>query len=184
MENNEFILIDDSYCKKSLQGGLVVPEINKEDGFILHQERIELIPSYHSDHTEAFRLYYRSDGLKVVGFIVKPKEMTGKAPLLIYNRGGAENRSLIETRHLSTFFSFLARKGYVVIASQYRGNDGGEGYDRWGGDDINDVLNLVNVARQLPYVDIERKVMLGQSRGGLMTYLAIRKPLDLRRPSS
>ncbi|XEC94458.1 alpha/beta hydrolase family protein [Paenibacillus tarimensis] len=164
-----------------VKGGLMMADsINQESGSILYQEQIELMPSHHSDHAEAFRIHYRSDGLKVVGFIVKPKEMKEKAPLLIYNRGGAEDRTLINSTLLSTFFSFLARKGYVVLASQYRGNDGGEGEDRWGGDDIHDVLNLVEVAKQLPYVDTDRKVMIGQSRGGLMTYLAIRKQLDLK----
>jgi dipeptidyl aminopeptidase/acylaminoacyl peptidase len=96
---------------------MIVTSINQKDGLILHQERIELMPSYHSEHAEAFQIHYRSDGLKVIGFIVKPKEMMGKSPLLIYNRGGAEDRSLIEIRQLSTFFSFLARNGYVVIAT-------------------------------------------------------------------
>ncbi|MDR6550334.1 hypothetical protein [Paenibacillus qinlingensis] len=114
----------------------MVSSINSKGSMILEIERIGLMPSNHSDHAEAFRIHYLSDGLKVVGFIVKPKEIPGKAPLIIYNRGGAEDRSLIEIRQLSTFFSFLAKKGYVVLASQYRGNDGGEGQDRWGGDDI------------------------------------------------
>ncbi len=158
----------------------MLSSINQEDGLILHQEGIELLPSKYSVHAEAYRIHYRSDGLKVVGFIVKPKEITGKVPLLIYNRGGAEDRALIEVGQISTFLSFLASNGYVVIASQYRGNDGGEGQDRWGGEDIHDVMNLVEVAKQLPYADIDRKVMLGISRGGLMTYLAIKNQLDLR----
>jgi dipeptidyl aminopeptidase/acylaminoacyl peptidase len=40
--------------------------------------------------------------------------------------------------------------------------------------------SLLNVASELPYVDMEKKVMLGYSRGGLMTYLAIRKGINLR----
>ncbi|WP_310224901.1 prolyl oligopeptidase family serine peptidase [Paenibacillus qinlingensis] len=36
------------------------------------------------------------------------------------------------------------------------------------------------MAKQLPYADTDRKVMLGFSRGGLMTYLAIRKKVSLR----
>lgn len=152
----------------------------EQDGLILKQERIQLLAGRHADQTEAFRIHYQSDGLMVVGFIVKPKEITGKAPLLIFNRGGAENRSLIDIRMLSNFLALLASKGFVVMASQYRGNDGGEGQDRWGGEDINDVMNLVEAAKQLDYADTDRKVMLGISRGGLMTYLAIRNQLDLR----
>jgi dipeptidyl aminopeptidase/acylaminoacyl peptidase len=147
---------------------------------ILHQQAVELSPTRFSAGVEAFRIAYQSSGLRVIGFIVKPRKIAGKVPLLIYNRGGAENRGLIGTVELSNLLSFWASRGYVVLASQYRGNDGGEGEDTWGGDDVQDVINLVHVGEELPYVDVSRTLMLGASRGGLMTYLAIRHGLNLK----
>lgn len=69
----------------------------------------------------------------------------------------------------------MASWGYVVVASQYRGNDGGEGIEQFGGDDVNDVLNLIPVLNQLPKADTSRVGIEGGSRGGMMTYLAMKK---------
>ena len=50
----------------------------------------------------------------------------------------------------------MARWGYVVVASQYRGNDGGEGREEFGGADVNDVLNLLPVLEQVTSADTAR----------------------------
>jgi dipeptidyl aminopeptidase/acylaminoacyl peptidase len=76
---------------------------------------------------------YLSDGLQVVGFLWKPQDTVGKQfPLIIFNRGG--NR---EFGKLTPWFHFgfytYASNGFVVLASQYRGNDGGEGREEYGG---------------------------------------------------
>ena len=99
---------------------------------------------------------------------------------MIYNRGGNREFGKLEEKTLSSYVSYWAEQGYVVLASQYRGNDGGEGKEEFGGADINDVLNLVEVAEELPYVDHNKKVMLGTSRGGMMTYLAIKNDIDIQ----
>ncbi len=118
---------------------------------------------------------YISDGLRVEGHIIKPKT-PGPHPCLIYNRGGnrefGANSPLRVARRLAKFASW----GYVVVASQYRGNMGGEGVEEFGGADVNDVLNLVPLLESLPQeADAQRIGMIGFSRGGLMTYLALTK---------
>jgi len=121
---------------------------------------------------EAYRIRYLSDGLEVVGFVVKPKGNDVTYPILIYNRGGNREFGKIEDPTL-TYLSYLSANGYVVVASQYRGNDGGQGREEFGGSDINDVLNLIPLVENLPFVTPEKIVMLGYSRGGMMTYIAI-----------
>lgn len=76
----------------------------------------------------------------------------------------------------------MASWGYVVVASQYRGNDGGEGIEQFGGDDVNDVLNLIPVLNQLPKADTSRVGIEGGSRGGMMTYLAMKNHVNLKLP--
>jgi len=72
------------------------------------------------------------------------------------------------------FLSYVAsRENYVFVASQYRGNDGGEGREEFGGSDINDVLNLIPMLESLPFVDPNKIAMVGFSRGGMMTYIAV-----------
>jgi dienelactone hydrolase len=136
-----------------------------------------------SPDLELLRIKYMSDGLKVSGFIYKPKETAGKRlPAVIWNRGGAGEDTIISTANYLHFYEMhrLASEGFVVLASQYRGYDGGEGRDEVGGADTNDVLNLFPLARSLGYVDMERVFMYGFSRGAQMTLQAIRRGAPVR----
>lgn len=124
---------------------------------------------------ECQRIKYMSDNLKVVGHIFKPKSTSGKKyPVIIYNRGGNREFGKNTSGLLMRFNPFLT-SGFVVIASQYRGNDGGEGKEEFGGADLNDVMNLLPLVKSLPYADTNNLFMYGASRGGMMTYLALKK---------
>lgn len=119
------------------------------------------------------RIGYLSDGLKVVGYIIKPKCTDGKRlPVIIFNRGGNREFGRMVFGSLFRFFE-LVSGGYILIASQYRGNAGGEGREEFGGADVNDVLNLIPVIESIPEADASRIGMYGWSRGGMMTYIAL-----------
>ena len=120
------------------------------------------------------RITYLSDGLKVKGFAAVPKK-PGKYPCIIFNRGGNREFGAINERMLLRFFGTVASWGYIVVGSQYRGNDGGEGKEEFGGKDVNDVVNLVAVLGQIDKADTSRIGMYGWSRGGMMTYSALTK---------
>jgi acetyl esterase/lipase len=123
--------------------------------------------------TECLRIQYLSDGLKVVGFLVKPRDPEGRRyPVIIYNRGGLQDSGKIDGPNILDFYE-LAANGFVVLASQYRGNDGGEGLEEFGGADVGDVVTLVSVASSLPYADPKNIFFYGMSRGGMMTFLAL-----------
>lgn len=125
------------------------------------------------------RLVYASDGLRVVAYLWRPREFgTQPLPLIIFNRGGAGEESKLRPNTQFGFDRFV-QAGYVVLGSQYRGNDGGEGREELGGADVNDVFALAALARSLPFVDTTRSFMLGYSRGGMMTLLAARAGLPL-----
>jgi dipeptidyl aminopeptidase/acylaminoacyl peptidase len=125
------------------------------------------------------RIRYMSDGLKVVGYIWRPRESAGKKfPLVIFNRGGNRERSQLTPWMADGFYDFVS-SGFVVIASQYRGVDGGEGKEEYGGADVRDVLNLLPVARSLDIVDMRNVFVFGNSRGGMMTYLALKHGLEV-----
>ncbi len=136
-----------------------------------------------SPDLELLKIRYLSDGLKVTGFIYKPRDVAGKKlPAVIWNRGGAGDDTVITAANYLHFYEMhrLASEGFVVLASQYRGYDGGEGKDEVGGADTNDVLNLFPLARALGYVDMERVFMFGFSRGAQMTLQAIRRGAPVR----
>jgi dipeptidyl aminopeptidase/acylaminoacyl peptidase len=118
------------------------------------------------------RIVYLSDGLRVHGYLAEPRDGI-ELPVVIQNRGG--NRELAALTDTSAAISLgtLAQNGYIVVASQYRGNAGGEGREEFGGADVNDVLNLIALIDQHPRADATRIGMEGWSRGGMMTYLAL-----------
>ena len=121
---------------------------------------------------EMNEISYLSDGLKVKGFVVAPKD-GGKFPCIIYNRGGSKDFGDITPEIVATRLAKIASWGYVVVASRYRGNGGGEGKEEFGGSDVNDILSLIPLLSALPKADASRIGMYGRSRGGMMTYLAL-----------
>ena len=126
-----------------------------------------------SGRVKAYHIKYRSDGLAVSGFLVEPARTPHQRyPAIIYNRGGSRDLGLLKFRDLLEFAD-IASHGYVVIASQYRGNDGGEGREDYGGADVADVISLIPLLDSLPNVDATRIGMYGWSRGGMMTYRAL-----------
>ena len=108
----------------------------------------------------------------VRGLLVKPKK-SGKYPCVIYNRGGSRNFGGLTYYSAAVTLGQIANEGYFVIASQYRGNGGSEGQEEFGGDDINDVVNLIDVLKEIKEADAERIGLYGWSRGGMMTYMAL-----------
>ena len=132
----------------------------------------------YSENTESYKIEYLSDGLKVTGYMSMPKEMDESLPVIIFNRGGNREYGKLTDAWALYYFEFLASHGYIVLASQYRGNDGGEGAEEFGGSDLNDVLNLMDIGKNLPDSD-GQIFMMGASRGGMMTYMACRASDDI-----
>ena len=143
--------------------------------------REELSRALDDRRYECLRVVYSSGGLRVTGFVYKPARVAAgaKLPAVVYNRGGNRDYGAIDAWD-KLIFHRLAESGFIVLASQYRGADGGEGRDEFGGSDVQDVLSLFPLARGLGYVDMANLFMVGFSRGGMMTYLAIRDGAPIR----
>jgi len=125
------------------------------------------------------KLKYMSDGLKVVSYLYKPKqENDRKFPCIIFNRPSAVRGDIAP--ELIALFNRLAGEGFVVLAPLLRQSDGSEGRDELGGADVNDLMNILPVAKSLEYVDMDNLFMYGGSRGGMMTYQAINKGFPIK----
>ncbi len=127
----------------------------------------------------AERITYLSDGLRVTAYLVRPAE-GGPYPGIVYNRGGNKEFGKITPAKVAFVMGRVAAMGYVVGGSQYRGNDGGEGREEFGGRDVDDVLNMVPLLKSLPQVDSTRLGIFGWSRGGMMTYLTLMRTAVFR----
>jgi dipeptidyl aminopeptidase/acylaminoacyl peptidase len=165
--------------KKEIQLVQDVNSLSSSDGKIIQQEQIK-IESEYSDKVNCYQIQYKSDGLDVVGFVLIPQRAGSKFPVLIFNRGGHRENAKISRLNALKYLHYLSSEGFVVLASQYRGSDGGQGEDEFGGKDVNDVLNLIPLAQSLPFADSNKIVMLGFFRGGMMTYLAIKEGAPIK----
>ncbi len=121
------------------------------------------------------KMSYLSDGLKVKGYLAYPKNTGKKYPCIIFCRGGYADAGALDDFYAQGILGQIAGWGYVVFETQYRGNDGGEGKDEFGGNDVNDVLNLIALADELEFANKEVWGIEGWSRGGMMTYLTLTK---------
>lgn len=117
------------------------------------------------------RIVYRSGGLAIRGLLIEPRA-PGRYPVLIFNHGGVGQWGRIVVPDILEM-SRLAERGYVVLASTFRGEGGSEGKPDMGGGGIDDALALIDVAATLPNADVSRVGMWGVSRGGFTTYAAL-----------
>ena len=141
--------------------------INKK--ILHHPEDFEYL-----DKVEIYSIAHISDGLFLTGFMVAPKA-PGEFPCIVFNRGG--NQDMGQLQLVGTVVEImapLAAKGYVVVGTNYRGNSGGEGKEQFGGDDVNDVRNLIKSLSEFEKANTEKIGLLGISRGGMMNYLTLK----------
>ena len=125
--------------------------------------------------TSAQWIEYESDGLKISGVMVAPTNAGNKKlPVIIYNRGGNNKHNVSRITVVDRLLP-LAAQGYIVLASNYRGSRFSEGEDEFGGKDVNDVVALIDIAKQLPHADSSKIALYGVSRGGMMTWQALRQ---------
>lgn len=124
---------------------------------------------YRTDRSVYYAITYWSDGIKVTGYLGYPTA-DGPFPAIILNRGGAWNNGALRGFEIAPY----VEAGYVTVGSQYRGNMGSGGNEQFGWDEVNDVLNLIPLLKSLPMVDGNRIGMVGGSRGGMVTYMALK----------
>lgn len=122
----------------------------------------------------SYRFFYQSDDLKIEAFISAPIDLLGKkkSPCLIYNHGGNREYGALENVE-TTFYAYQFHT--ICVATNYRGCGSSQGTDAFGGDDVRDVIHLIDLCQKLDYVDTNQINMLGVSRGGMMTYETLRE---------
>ena len=125
------------------------------------------------------KILYYSDGLKVVAYLGRPNQPGKEAlPVIIFNRGSGVRNDIAYVH--APLFKKLVHAGFLVIAPALRGSEGGEGVDEMGGNELNDIKNILPVIEKIPNSDTSHMFMLGESRGGIMTYMALRDKFPVR----
>ena len=124
------------------------------------------------------KIAYASDGLEVFAYLYLPVKPAGKMPCVIFNRGSFV-RDEFAAESIDVFQQ-LGRAGFAVIAPMYRQSGGAGGRDEVGGADLLDLMRTLDIARELEFIDLSKLFMYGHSRGGAMTYMAIRDGFPIR----
>jgi dipeptidyl aminopeptidase/acylaminoacyl peptidase len=144
---------------------------NKE--VVLNEAERSLIKNGWGDETlenvSLAKIIYTSDGYDVEGYICKPKDLSLKYPLILWNRGGDEKNGKLDNFLAWGILGEIASWGYIVLASQYRKKD------EFGGREINDIMNLLKIGMLLEEYDGVNIGVEGWSRGGMMTYQLLTK---------
>ena len=163
-------------------------QMNKGNWDIAYYETLDDIYSIkevENDKVEGVRTYkimYKSDDCIVASYLSIPDgclENREKRPCIIYNRGG--NRARLGVLAPSEPATVSAKLNTIVFASQYRGVDGGTGKDEFGGAELQDVIKLIDLCEEFSFVDMDEIYMWGGSRGGMMTYMAIRQDTRIKK---
>jgi dipeptidyl aminopeptidase/acylaminoacyl peptidase len=121
-----------------------------------------------------YRASYQSEGLKIYALLTVPngeKPATGW-PVIIFNHGFIPPTVYRTTERYIAYVDWLARSGYIVLRSDYRGHDQSEGEARggYGAPDYTvDVMNAVSAMQAFPDADPNRIGMWGHSMGGYIT---------------
>ena len=128
-----------------------------------------------------YRVKYQCDDCEVVSYLSVPNaclEERQAYPCIIYNRGGNREYGSNKPEDIA----YLAEtSGKIIFATQYRGVDGGTGTEEYGGADLRDVLKLIDFCEDFRFVDMEQLYMMGVSRGGMMTYMAVREDSRIKK---
>ena len=128
-----------------------------------------------------YKVKYQVDDCTVVSYLSVPDaciEEQDAYPCIIFNRGGNREFGANEPEDIAYF---AESSGKVIFATQYRGVDGGTGTEEFGGADLNDVLKLIDFCEEFAFVDMEQIYMMGVSRGGMMTYMAVREDSRIKK---
>ncbi|MBP1156706.1 MULTISPECIES: prolyl oligopeptidase family serine peptidase [unclassified Paenibacillus] len=142
------------------------PVSRPADGMLVEREPLR-------SQAKGIKLYlltYMSQGLKVKGYLAVPEDAV-PGPGLLYCRGGIRKVGMVRKRRI---FS-MARRGYVVFAPFYRGNEGGEGREDFGGEDRFDVRHAVKLMQSLPEMVPGPVPLIGFSRGAIMAMQAAKE---------
>jgi len=128
---------------------------------------------------------YLSDGLKINGLLTIPSGAapTSGWPVIIFNHGFIPPAQYRTTERYVAYVDALARHGYIVFKSDYRGHGSSQGQpsSAYGTPDYTvDVLNALATLQQFPEADPNRIGFWGHSMGGHITLRSLVINHDIR----
>lgn len=130
------------------------------------------------DNYSRYIATYESEGNKIYGLLTIPLGNPPPSgwPIIIFNHGYIQPDEYRTTQRYIDYVDYLARSGYIVFRSDYRGHGSSEGEANgaYGNPDYTvDVLNGMAAVAARPEADPNRIGMWGHSMGGYITVRAM-----------
>ncbi|EGD42126.1 PE-PGRS family protein [Nocardioidaceae bacterium Broad-1] len=134
-----------------------------------------------SGSTDAYRRFevsYPSGPLTITGVLLRPRG-EGRFPGVVLAHGHIDTDIYVTGQGLRREQDRLAREGYVVLHTDYRGHAGSSPIPEGTEEDesrlgyTRDTINAVQAMKRLPYVDPDRTALLGRSMGGAVVMNAL-----------
>ena len=123
-----------------------------------------------------YEFSFLSDGYQIKAYIAIPMEsIKSQQPCkcILHNRGGHYNYGSLDYEYVSLVCAYTGR---AVVACEIRGDNGSEGYDQFGGDELHDVIKLIDLCENhFKFVDMNDFCVMGVSRGGMTAYMTARQ---------
>lgn len=120
------------------------------------------------------KVTYRSDGVRVVGQVCRPKRAK-RHRVLVWGHGGFGG--LPDWNNPDGACVRFARDGWVYAEPSYRGADGSAGRSEVCRGEVDDAMMMVEILRSQPYVDPRRMALWGTSHGGCVAARAVARGL-------
>lgn len=147
---------------------------------IVFEQTLDPGPNYNR-----YVVSYRSDGYKIYALMTIPsgKKPASGWPVIVFNHGFIPPDQYRTTQRYVAYVDAIARSGYIVFKSDYRGHGSSEGlpegaYGSPGYTD--DVLNAVASLKAYKDADPNRIGMWGHSMGGQLTLRAMVISKDIK----
>lgn len=125
---------------------------------------------------ETYEFYFTCDSYQIKAYVSIPTaviESQEPCKCMLYNRGGHWNYGSQDPDVLAYM---CAVTGRVVVGCELRGDNGSEGIDEFGGDELHDVFRLIDLCEnKFSFVNMDDFCVLGVSRGGMETYMTARE---------
>lgn len=127
-----------------------------------------------------YEIRYPSDGLMINGFMNVPNG-TGPFPVIFVNHGWMPTASYDLLTYTTKYADALGRNGYLVLHTSYRNHRGSDtGPERFRVGYAIDVLNLIELTKQLPEANVNAMGMWGHSMGGGITLRVLTVTDDIK----
>lgn len=123
---------------------------------------------------DLFTFSYEIDGHIVLGYGATPKS-GNQWPTVIYSRGGTYENGRWNYGTAAVHLGELAGRGYTVLTYEYGQSVNDLTSDQMGGYDTVYLKILIGLAGQIPGADRNNIGLYGWSRGGMMTFQALRE---------